>query len=395
MAKREKRIRKGTDRHELEDKAQQLLKLGSIYDLKNGRFKVESQSQKGMFYEVCFLDGWTCTCPHYLNLHSDCKHIVAVQMLVMKVPGIVPVEFVIKKPKPKCPKCGSTNCKPADARPRTKGGVSQRYRCFEHKHRFTYRPGFLGKHYADEAITDVLDDVAKGKSYEDTVTSLEKRPYGGTGRIPGRSTADRWAREAAASTAKIYEKIPLAVSKHWSVDELHFRTMGRGRYIFGVMDNDSRFIIATKTAYDKLHYDGTSLLKKAVKHAGKIPRILASDKLPGFATGFQNVIQTKKRRRGGKIPSELCVYHINSAAVNKRHIQNNRRERLNSTLKEPTKTSRGFNTKNPALFGLRVLYYNFIRRHLALGRKSPAQILGIRVQGPDKWATLVAFAATC
>ncbi|MDE0266480.1 MAG: hypothetical protein OXK17_05600, partial [Thaumarchaeota archaeon] len=40
-------------------------------------------------------------------------------------------------------------------------------------------------------------------------------------------------------------------------------------------------------------------------------------------------------------------------------------------------------------------YYNFIRPHTGIKGRTPAEYMGIRIDGTDKWETLLAFASAC
>ncbi len=126
MAKRSK----GTPRATLEQRASDILANSLILDLKNNRYRVESQSEPGAYYDVCFLDDRSCACPYHITRHSDCRHIVAVQMTVMKTEPLVPADFTMGKPEPRCTnkECGSANCEFYESRPRKGGGASDRYR---------------------------------------------------------------------------------------------------------------------------------------------------------------------------------------------------------------------------------------------------------------------------
>ena len=55
----------------------------------------------------------------------------------------------------------------------------------------------------------------------------------------------------------------------------------------------------------------------------------------------------------------------------------------------------GFNPENHALLFLLIIYYSPIRPHMGLNGKTPAEVMGIRVDGDDKWATLLAFVSAC
>ena len=394
VAKKKKRVKNGSPRHVLETKAKQIVNDGMILDLGHGRFKVSSQTHEEKYYDVCFLDGWSCTCEYHQNRHADCKHIIAVQCLVMRVPDIKKVDLELKAPVPKCTKqkCRSTDCRFHRWRERKTGGASPIYKCNVCGTRFTFRPGFLGRHYPDGAVTSALDNSVKGQSLEETVDSLSNRSDLGMKKIPGRTTIHYWIRDANKSTAKIYENITIPVSSHWSADEIYFKTMGRGRYLYAVMDEKSKFVHATKAVYGKIGYNCTSLLKKAQKIAQTLMHILTSDKLRGYKLAVKNMVHAYMLKHPY---SNRIIYHINAAAVNKRHINNNRRERLNGIIKKRIKVARGFKTKYPALLELLVTYYNFLRPHGGLNKKTPAEMLGISVHKSDRWASLLAFCSTC
>ena len=378
----------------LEQRAALILMHNLILYLGNNRYMVESQSKPGKYYDVCFLEDWSCTCPYHVKRHTDCKHIIAVQMLVMKTKPLEPTDFTISKPAPKCTnrECGSTNCKFYESRPRKSGGASDRYRCNECGRRFTYRPGFLGRHYEDAVISGAIDDVVEAKSLAKAARAVKKNSESGI--APARSTVLRWMQHAQSITAKIPENVPLMVGGRWNVDEIYFPTNKGGRYMPGVMDAASRFMLANETypEAEKLQvYDATDMFRRAVFIASVVPDVLVSDLLRGFARGFKNAIA----RRGRYHRKDQKPVHIRTASVRNRHINNSLYECQNGTVRDRIKTVRGFNSENPALLFLFITHYNFVRPHMGLNGKTPAEFMGIRVDGPDKWATLLAFASAC
>ena len=42
----------------------------------------------------------------------------------------------------------------------------------------------------------------------------------------------------------------------------------------------------------------------------------------------------------------------------------------------------------PILTGMQI-YHNYVRPHMALDGKTPAQVAGIKVEGENKWLTLI------
>ena len=59
--------------------------------------------------------------------------------------------------------------------------------------------------------------------------------------------------------------------------------------------------------------------------------------------------------------------------------------------RERNKVMRGLEdepTAQTIIDGFRI-YYNFIRPHMALDGKTPAEVCGITIEGKDKWITLI------
>ena len=317
-------------------------------------------------------------------------------MIVMKVEPLAPTDFTICKLVPRCPKekCEYMNCKFYELRPEKLGGASERYKCVECGCRFTHRPGFLGMHYEDVAISGALDDVVEGKSLRAAATSVPKNSHSDANKVPEGSTVLRWMQDAQKTTAKIPENVPIRVSGKWSTDEIYFSTDKGGRYMAGVMDTESRYMLVNETypEEDKLQaYDVTRMFKRAVDITKTIPCVLISDRPSGFSRGFKRaILRCKKYRKKDQKP-----VHIRTASVQNRHINNSLFECQNGTVRNRIKTVRGFDSENTALLFLFITYYNFIRPHMGINGKTPAEAMGIRVDGIDKWATLLAFASAC
>ena len=72
---------------------------------------------------------------------------------------------------------------------------------------------------------------------------------------------------------------------------------------------------------------------------------------------------------------------------------NNPHERLNGEFRDRFKTVRGFRAENPALVRLSILHHNFFRPRLGIGKRTPAEVAGITIQGGDKWITFIHNAA--
>jgi len=64
-------------------------------------------------------------------------------------------------------------------------------------------------------------------------------------------------------------------------------------------------------------------------------------------------------------------------------------KRLNGEIRDRDKAMRGLKTKDtPILTGYQI-FHNYIRPHEWLDGKIPSEACGIKVEGQDKWKTIV------
>lgn len=64
-------------------------------------------------------------------------------------------------------------------------------------------------------------------------------------------------------------------------------------------------------------------------------------------------------------------------------------ERFNGEFRDREKVVRGLKkTDSPLLSGYQI-YHNYIRPHMSLENKTPAEKCGIEIKGKDKWKTLI------
>jgi len=70
-------------------------------------------------------------------------------------------------------------------------------------------------------------------------------------------------------------------------------------------------------------------------------------------------------------------------------MNNNKMERMNGEIRDREKTMRGLKTKETAILTGYQIFHNYIRPHEALKGRTPAETCGIRVEGQNKWITLI------
>ena len=64
-------------------------------------------------------------------------------------------------------------------------------------------------------------------------------------------------------------------------------------------------------------------------------------------------------------------------------------ERINGEIRDREKVTRNLKKADtPILTGMQI-YHNYIRPHMALENRTPAELAGIKVEGDNKWLTLI------
>jgi transposase-like protein len=70
-------------------------------------------------------------------------------------------------------------------------------------------------------------------------------------------------------------------------------------------------------------------------------------------------------------------------------MNNNKMERLNGEIRDREKTMRGLKKTDTSILKGYQLFHNYIRPHEGLDGKTPAEACGIKVEGKNKWLTLI------
>ena len=109
------------------------------------------------------------------------------------------------------------------------------------------------------------------------------------------------------------------------------------------------------------------------------PKTLITDQLPSYNDAYLKEYWTNRKPR---------TEHINAIKFSATK-NNNKMERMNGEICDREKTMRGLKTKDTAILKGYQLYHNFFRSHEASNGKTPSEACGIRVEGENKWLTLI------
>jgi len=349
-------------------------KPNQIMRLEERFYKVASQNGHGMYDVTKRLSGgWLCTCPDFTYRNVQCKHIWAVQISFavrkqVETRVIEPISFEA------CIYCRSPNIIKWGVR-HNKYGDIQKFSCKTCGKFFTVNLGFERMKHSPQGITTAMQLYFSGESLRNTARSLRM-----IGVEVSPRTILRWIDKYTALMERYLSKIQPQVSDTWRADEMFLKMKGNLKYLYALMDDQTRFWIAQEVANSKYTADVRPLLELGKAIAGKKPKSFITDGAQNFHEAYMQEFYTPKL--------ENRTEHI-------RHIRlqgdrnNNRMERFNGELRQREKVMRNLKrTDSPILSGMQI-YHNYIRPHEALDGRTPSELAGIRVKGRDKWLTII------
>jgi putative transposase len=352
-----------------EERGEEIAKMESqITRIEDCKYKVLSQSGNGE-YTVSFSDDeWRCDCADHRFRGVKCKHIWAVefslQMREQVRKNIVIEEVAISN----CVFCHSPSIKKFGVR-KNKSGDIQRFLCANCGKTFSVNIGFERMKHNPQAITSAMQLYFSGESLRNTQKSLRL-----LGVEVSHKTVYMWIKKYVRLMQTYVEKLKPNVSDTWRADELWLKVKGNMKYLFAMMDDETRFWIAQEVAETKLKHDARVLFHSAIRVTGKQPKTLITDGLPSYSIACDQAFDDTK--------------HIRHITL-KGDRNNNKMERLNGEIRDREKTMRGLKRRRTPILQGYQLYHNYIRPHESLNGKTPAEACGIKVEGKNKWLTII------
>ena len=356
---------------------------GQIVRLDDLHYTVRSQSSEGVYEIVSTEMSWMCACPDHVYRDVCCKHIHAVE-ISRKMREAVQKEAtttIREVDLGRCKFCDSANIVRKGIKKAKKGDL-QMFGCKDCKRRFVQNLGFERKQATPEQITTAVDLVFSGLSTRKTARSLEM-----TGLKITHVTVFNWAAEYGRLMEWYLDKITPQVGEQWRTDEIFLMIMGNRRYLFSMLDTDTRYWLAKMVAEHKGNDDVAPMFEAARKLAGKVPETLVSDGAANFGHAHKKQYAAKNFLH----KDSEHVKHIHMAG----DTNNNQMESFNgNTVRHREKVVGGLKTDDSAILsGLRV-YHNHVRPHQGLpDGQTPGEAAGIKIEGDNKWKTIIQAAA--
>jgi putative transposase len=354
-------------------KGQQIAHIeGAIRRFSNDLYYVKSQSGNGEYQVYHAPTGWNCTCPDSRFRTVKCKHQWAVELSLALREKVTARTVIEPMNIHACPICNSPNFVKHGIRHNHYGDL-QRYFCKDCERWFVFNLGFEKMKASPQVITSAMQLYFSGESLRNVQKFLRLQ-----GVQISHVAVYKWIKKYVALMEKYLEQIKPQVSDVWRADELYLKVKGNMKYLFAMMDDQTRFLIAQEVAEAKYTHDARHLFQVSREAARKQPKILITDGLPAYHDAFMKEYWT--RTNGAQHVRDI---HIDGK------VHNNKMERLNGEIRDREKVMRGLEkTDTPILSGYQI-YHNYVRPHEGLEGKTPAEAAGIEIKGQNKWITLI------
>jgi transposase-like protein len=329
-------------------------KGGMIRKLSEGNYLVRSSDLEHWYKVFWNNKDWHCECEDFKERQKPCKHIFAV-LFLGRLPYIMMANYQAEGIK--CPICRSSNIirKGFDY---NKGFTTQRYLCKGCGYKFSDKGNARGLKGNPTLLIVAADLFFKGLSYRAIEDHL-KKVYAADISYP---TLCRWTHRFIR-LLKTLEREIVMERGIWHVDETEIKVAGNPYYVWNVIDEETRILLATILTYGRTAEEAEGVLNEALKNARAKPSKVVTDGLASYKLALKN-----------KFGED--VEHVSRVRLS--GLQNNNIvERVHQTIKERIEACRRLNNSESVkelLEGLR-LYYNFLRPHSAFGRKSPYESL--------------------
>jgi len=339
-------------------------------------YQVKSQSlSKQSWYDVIITEkGYVCDCPDHQMRHYVCHHIHAVHFSIKLRKEVLKSDTQINE-------LSTQNCRFCQSENITKYGIRknktyslQRYLCKDCGKFFSFNMGFENMRASPQTITTAMQLYFSGESLRNVQKFLKLQ-----GLEMSHVAVYKWIKKYVGLMESYLEKITPNVSDVWRADELYLKIKGNPKYIYAMMDDDTRFWIAKQVADHKYTENIQPLFQQGKEFAQKKPTILITDGALNFHKAYKKEFFTMN------FPRTKHIRHI--------HIDgdknNNKMERLNGEIRDREKVMRGLKKMDtPIIEGYRI-YHNYVRPHMSLDGDTPADRAGIKIEGDNKWITLI------
>lgn len=188
-----------------------------------------------------------------------------------------------------------------------------------------------------------------------------------------------WVQKYSKLVSAFTKTLSPQLGGKWHHDETVIRCDGQNEWFWEMIDEDTRFLVASHLSGTRTLEDTIAVFRQALEVAKSRPQALFVDGSHTYDQAFNKVFYSRYKAARVELVKRIGI---------RSRETNNIVERLHETVKERTRPMRGFKNEDSARTILEgyVVNYNFARPHLSLKGKTPAEQAGIALKG---WKQLI------
>lgn len=267
-----------------------------------------------------------------------------------------------------CRYCKSTKIIKKGKRKTRERELIQRYKCKDCKKRFVLDEGFFRMRNDERKITLCLDLYFRGISLRRLQEHLKAFHPSNASYV---SIYD-WITKYPLMISKFTDNLQINSGEELMSDEMEYHRLGKQNWFVDVMDTKTRFIVSSEYMHSRTMENLIRVLRKAKKTTGDNIKFVTTDGLMGYPRALRKAFQLKSKYNASSNTKSKIVHNI---VIASERGFNHPIERLHNSIRERTKTMRGFHgclESAKAIMKGYEIYYNFIRNNQALG-KTPVE----------------------
>lgn len=266
---------------------------------------------------------------------------------------------------PNCKSCGSSHIR--------KYGLykgMQNYFCNDCGAKFNLKDATFHMKTDANEVSSALNAYYEGMS----ISAIRRHLLQEHQHAPSTATIYEWIQKYTQYAADSAKGQHPNVGDIWVADETVLDIGGQKLWLWDIIDEKTRFLLATRLSRSRTARDAQALMDKAKAVAGKEPKIVVTDKLASYLD-----------IRYGK-----NTEHIQGGIARAGEDNTQTIERFHGTLKARTKIMRGLKNFETALDFTEgwLVHYNYLRPHESLQDRTPAQVAGVDYPYQN-WADII------
>lgn len=345
---------------------------------------VPSQSGNGTYTVVHSLHNrWKCTCKDFEHRGVPCKHIACVKVWKNLKDKFEQINLHVKQNIKEddfevscCKHCHSNNF----IKYGKKNG-KQNYFCKDCKRNFVNNIDFENMKYNPKIVALTLDLYFRGLSLRKISQHLKEFYSLSVTHM----TIYNWIEKYVSIMNEYVNTIQPDIGTVWHSDEMMVNINGSWEYLWNVIDERTRYQLASVVSTERRVRDARMVFKRAKQNTGgRKPKYIVTDGLQSYKRAIKKEF----------ITNDHSTEHLHNVGL-QHHPNNNHVERLHGEIRSREKTMRGLKVKSTPIIEGHRLYYNFIKGHQALDGKTPSEMAGISIEGSNKWLTLMKKSIQC